>query len=102
MDRAEPGLRLGHLRAEEAAGEVGGRPGGHAGGQARTTFRKRVHGTLLQGPLSGNRELPQRPDPANQANGTHHLGAADNVEPARDSALAARPDVVLELEGRML
>lgn len=37
-----------------------------------------------------------------QAKGTHHLGAADDMEPARDSALAARPDVVLELEGRTL
>lgn len=36
------------------------------------------------------------------ASGTHHLGAADDVEPARDSALAARPDVVLELEGQTL
>lgn len=58
MGGAEPGLRRGHLRAEEAAGEGGGKPGGQAGGRARTAFRKRVHSTLLWGPLSGNRELP--------------------------------------------
>lgn len=88
VDTAKPRRRLGPLRVEEAA-EVGRKPGGQAGGQAETTFGKKAP-TQETGTGTGRAT----------ANRTHHLRTADNMEPAGDSALATRPDVVLELEGR--
>ena len=46
-------------------------------------------------PLLGNQELPAVPPQT----WTHHLGAADSVEPAGDSASATCPHVVLKLTG---
>lgn len=46
-----------------------------------------------EGPLLGNKELGRL------QSWTHHLGAADSVESARDPASATCPDVVLKLTG---
>lgn len=57
-----------------------------------TVSARRGH---VRRPLLGNQELPVVPPQT----WTHHLGAADSVEPAGDSASATCPDVVLKLTG---